>query len=92
MAALQHIRDAKGDLPYFAWPGGYPLYYLDEEGNTLCPKCANENDAYSSELAGYDVYWEGPSIECDGGCGTFIKSAYGDPDEEEEDVELPDNA
>lgn len=33
-----------GELPTYAWPGGYNLYYLDAENSTLCPKCANEQE------------------------------------------------
>jgi hypothetical protein len=29
-----------GSLDTYAWPGGYPIYYLDKRGDVLCPKCA----------------------------------------------------
>lgn len=32
-------------LDSFAWPGGYPLFYLFADGGVICPKCANENIA-----------------------------------------------
>jgi hypothetical protein len=77
---LDSIRDDKGQLPAFAWPGGYPIVYLDREGNILCPDCANrETDALQAPVA-CDVYYEGPPIQCDDCSGT-IDSAYGNPSE-----------
>ena len=29
-----------GELPAFAWPGGYAMYYLTARGDVLCPGCA----------------------------------------------------
>jgi hypothetical protein len=29
-----------GSLDAYAWPGGYPVYYLDKNNDVLCPKCA----------------------------------------------------
>lgn len=29
----------------FAWPGGYPVFYLDGHNDTLCAKCARESEA-----------------------------------------------
>ena len=34
-------RETDGSLPFYAWPGGYPVLYLMEDGETLCPACAN---------------------------------------------------
>ena len=28
-------------LPSFAWPGGYALAYVDDDGSVLCADCAN---------------------------------------------------
>jgi hypothetical protein len=28
-------------LPAYAWPGGYPLYYLFGDGGVICPACVN---------------------------------------------------
>ena len=33
-----------GDLQSYAWPGGYPLYYLDGCNCVLCPACANASE------------------------------------------------
>jgi hypothetical protein len=64
-------------LPKYAWPGGYPIFYADSEGNALCPDCANENDEFSAELVAYDINWEDPALYCDH-CGERIESAYAD--------------
>jgi hypothetical protein len=38
-------RDDNGNLPAYAWPGGYPLYYLCADNGVLCPQCANMESA-----------------------------------------------
>ena len=79
-------RDDNGRLPAYAWPGGYQMYYVTDDGGCLCPNCANgENGSEASEdaeprsgwkLAGQDIHWEGEPIICDH-CGSDIESAYG---------------
>lgn len=27
----------------YAWPGGYPIFYLTADNGVLCPDCANKN-------------------------------------------------
>lgn len=29
-----------GELPAFAWPGGYAMFYLTDGNDTLCAECA----------------------------------------------------
>jgi hypothetical protein len=84
MISLAAFKDGDGTYITFAWPGGYPCYYLDNENNVLCPDCANKEDMSTEVVAG-DVYYEGPPLICDD-CGTEIESAYGDPGEEESEV------
>lgn len=74
--------DIQEDLPAYAWPGGYPFVYYDKDGEILCPKCANNADWNDAEIIGYDVYEEGPVIQC-ANCNDDIESAYGDPEQEE---------
>jgi hypothetical protein len=38
-------RDDDGQLSQWAWPGGYPLYYMVEDGGALCPTCARIAEA-----------------------------------------------
>jgi hypothetical protein len=86
-------RDDNGKLPAYAWPGGYPIYYLCADGGCLCPKCANgENgsEAYDGayvpeqgkdwHLVAQDIHYEGAPLVCDH-CAAIIESAYGDPEE-----------
>lgn len=85
MDNLSKIRDDNGKLPAFAWPGGYPIYYLAADNGVLCPKCANDYTAErdnEKELkpVAYDIHWEGEPLACDN-CPAKIESAYGVPDE-----------
>jgi ribosomal protein S27E len=77
---LDSIRDSDGQLPAFAWPGGYPIIYLDRGGNVLCPDCANRETDASQAPVSCDVFYEGAPLQCDD-CGKTIDSAYGDPSE-----------
>ena len=72
---LDEIRNDDGKLPACAWPGGYPMLYLDKEDNVLCPKCANRGVDQSQEVTAYDVNYEDPSCYCND-CGDRIESAY----------------
>lgn len=72
-------RDNDGALVAYAWPGGYPVAYLDAEGATLCADCANEEERWDGHsIRAAMVHWEGPPMACDECCGE-IPSAYGDP-------------
>lgn len=81
MNRLNEIRDSEGNLPAHAWPGGYPMYYLDKCDNTICPRCANRDVDDSQAVVAYGIHWEGGPITCDD-CGDLIESAYGDPENE----------
>ena len=83
------VRD--GTLPAYAWPGGYPLYYLCADGGTLCPACANKENVHTHHagmcrcpendaqwcIVFQEVHWEGQPLICDH-CGVAIPSAYGE--------------
>ena len=100
MASLKGMRLESGELQAFAWPGGYPIYYLAEDNSIFCPDCANGkngSDAYTDDqcqckahrdpqwhIVACDVHYEGPPLTCDH-CHADIESAYGDPDAEEND-------
>lgn len=64
-----------GTLPAYAWPGGYPLYYLDKQGSTVCSKCANREVDQSQEVVAWGTNWEDPDLYCDD-CNERIESAY----------------
>ena len=82
-------RSSDGALPAFAWPGGYPLYYLCGDNGVLCPDCANgkngsEANEHASDdpqwhLVAVDVHWEGDPLVCSH-CNAQIESAYGIPE------------
>jgi hypothetical protein len=73
-----------GTLPAYAWPGGYPLFYIDEENNVLCPDCANKNDEFDKPIVAADANWEDPDLYCDH-CSARIESAYAEPEGERHD-------
>lgn len=80
---LERIKDENGKLPEFAWPGGYPICYMDSDSETICAECANNTDEshYIPDLQEWFIHWEGPSEFC-GNCNKEISAAYGDPSEE----------
>jgi len=77
-------RDDRGILESHAWPGGYPILYLDRENSAMCPACAIRcDDEETAErhpefvpVAAF-IHWEGQPITCDD-CGNEIESAYGE--------------
>lgn len=79
-------RNSDGTLPSYAWPGGYPVLYLDGHNETLCATCATkaanelEEDDRDRPVA-YFVHYEGPSEFC-AACNAEVESAYGDPEAE----------
>ena len=91
---LDEIRDDSGNLPAYAWPGGYPIYYVTADCGVLCagPECANGPESRAAKVdypddkqwrvVAADVHWEGEPLICDH-CGDEIESAYGVPDQEE---------
>lgn len=70
------LYDAHGKLPAYTWPGGYPLLYLDEESNVLCPYCANSQDTeLDPPVEAVAINYEDPFLFCDE-CSARIESAY----------------
>ena len=44
-------RLSNGQLQAYAWPGGYPIFYLDSWNTLLCPACANESElSYATDM------------------------------------------
>jgi hypothetical protein len=77
-------------LPAFAWPGGYPIFYVFTDGGCICPECANENileidganrgqgqrNSHGGwAIDAHDVNWEDGELTCDH-CHKRIESAY----------------
>lgn len=69
----------------WAWPGGYPVYYVCKDGGVLCSHCANDNIEMTSDpqaeadwyIVASDINWEDPHLTCDH-CSKPVGSAYGD--------------
>lgn len=69
-------------LATYAWPGGYPLYYMDSGFSVLCALCArltDEDPEVEEYITTADVNWEDPDLDCDL-CYARIESAYAEED------------
>lgn len=79
----QTLRSGK-----YAWPGGYPLYFLAKDGEALSFEAVKENlkqvmhamtyPAYRNDqwtVVGADINWEDPTLTC-AHTGKLIESAY----------------
>lgn len=97
--ACKRVRRALGlevsrePLPAFAWPGGYPMYYLCFDGEAMCPACVNANielvdrDSRAKvvdprtwggwAVEAADVNWEDDDLVCTH-CNKLIESACGE--------------
>lgn len=76
----------------YAWPGGYPMYFLTSDGGALSfdtVRAELHNVLYSISrgitdgwlVVSCDVNWEDSNL-CDDHTGERIKSAYGDDSDE----------
>lgn len=63
----------------FAFPGGYPVLFMDDAGNTYCADCAKKVFILENTDITSDIYYEGDTIYCDN-CNKEIESAYGSID------------
>lgn len=83
-------KQNSGTLDAYAWPGGYPIFYLVADNGVLCPNCANTEapkgldadcpDDDQWRVVAHDIHWEGEPITCDH-CYGEIESAYGPIDD-----------
>lgn len=84
--------NAQLDAGAFAWPGGYPLYFITSDGDTMSFDYAkananlirvaiaeDSNDGW--RVIGCDVNWEDPTLYCCGN-GARIESAYAEDEEQ----------
>jgi len=84
---MYSVDQFKADLqqPY-AWPGGYPRYFLTSDGAALSFKAAADNQQQIIEaiadndnsgwrVIGCDINWEDAELYCDH-IGDRIESAY----------------
>lgn len=68
--------DSKGKLIKYAWPGVYPVFYVNKDGSVLCPACAQKE---RKSLVAGGANWEDPDLYCDE-CSNRIESAYAEKD------------
>ena len=69
----------------WAWPGGYPIFYVCRDGGVLCPDCANDNIEMTADpgaerdwtIDAADINYEDKFLTCDH-CNKFIESACGE--------------
>lgn len=73
----------------YAWPGGYPVYFVTSDGQALSFESAKaekrailealrDNDKLSGwHVCALDINWENESLFCDHS-GVKIESAYGE--------------
>lgn len=86
------VRDFMNELRsgQYAWPGGYPKFFLTSDGEALSYKYAKENifaicrairDGLNDgwRVVACDVNWEDPDLFCAG--GDRIESAYAEREE-----------
>jgi len=85
--SISDFRKAVRNGPY-AWPGGYPLYFICDDGGALCCACAkterrNILESISNKardgwnVRGMDINYEDSELTCDH-CNKAIESAYGE--------------
>lgn len=91
---VAELDEAIANGPY-AWPGGYPIYYLTDDGGALSHASVvaeREGIADSIEngsndgwrVVAVDVNWEDPDLY-DDHSGERIESAYAEDDSDDED-------
>jgi hypothetical protein len=93
---VEDLRKVLKEGPY-AWPGGYPLYYVTADGGTLLPSTVEAEQEQIEEaireddrnggwrVVGVDINYE--SELYDDHTGEQIPAAYGVYNEEEEEKE-----
>jgi hypothetical protein len=67
----------------YAWPGGYPLYAIANDGEALCKDCCKDERQQIATTTGADgwgiaalaVNWEDSDLRC-AHCSTPIEAAY----------------
>lgn len=83
-------RNDDGSLMSYAFPGGYTIYYVCQDGSTLCANCANEQEQVnaanlvdrgenwnlaSETIIGVDCNYEDCHLYCDN-CSKRIEPSY----------------
>lgn len=67
----------------YAWPGGYPLYAVTNDGAALCHACCGSQREWIGTttgsdgwcVIGMDVNWDETDLTCDH-CGDKVEAAF----------------
>lgn len=83
------LSNPNGEVSAYAWPGGYPLFYLTRDCDTLCPSCVNKEIRMQVEqtiegadcdtVIARDINYEDNCMFCME-CSERIEPAYGEDD------------
>lgn len=82
------MKDEDGKYLKWAWPGGYPVYHLTDDMETMCADCCNDSTNPIHEdkpddgwrIVASGINWEDETMRCVH-CNKPIESAYGESDE-----------
>lgn len=80
---VKHLREVYELSESEALPtcvdGGYPVFYMADDGQTFCPSCASQTNA-EPPIVYWQENYEDPDLFCNG-CGARILSAYAEVDQ-----------
>jgi hypothetical protein len=57
MKKLNIQRNEKGICEHYAWPGGYPVFYLTGDNAVLCPNCVDKERELIDNADESDLQW-----------------------------------
>lgn len=89
---VANLKNVLTNGPY-AWPGGYPLYFIAADGEALSFKAVQENQApvieamnnpgtdKQWEVIGYQINWEDENLYC-AHSNDLIECAYTSDEED----------
>lgn len=85
---ISDFRKGARSSNQYAWPGGYPVHAITDDGDALCFPCLKRERRTILEairggrgccdgwrVGGFIINWEDPSLYCNQ-CGNRIESAY----------------
>ena len=86
LKTTKEVKTAIRSGPY-AWPGGYPLFFIADDGDTICYRCARNEWRYICDsithnirdgwmIIANEINWECDQLFC-ANCNERIESAYG---------------
>ena len=75
------LKNNDDKLPAYAFPGGYPIAYIDGYNSEVCRDCAQVllGDEYGQAPISWYIHHEGAPVFCSE-CNVETESAYGEPE------------